>query len=208
MQEPTVKRAIAFVDGQNLFHCARETFGHRHPNYDVAALAKRVCETQGWDLRQVRFYTGVPDASDEPFWHHFWNAKFAQMGREGVWSYRRPLKYRNQTYEVPGGGTLTKLVGAEKGIDIRIALDVVALARRWEFDVALVFSQDQDLSEVADEVRDIAQAMGRWIKIASAYPWSPVARNRRGIDKTDWIKIDRATYDACLDPRDYRPKHG
>jgi hypothetical protein len=28
----------------------------------------------------------------------------------------------------------------------------------------------------------------------------------RGINGTDWIKIDRATYDACLDARDYRPK--
>lgn len=24
--------------------------------------------------------------------------------------------------------------------------------------------------------------------------------------KPDWIRIDRATYDACLDPNDYRRK--
>ena len=28
----------------------------------------------------------------------------------------------------------------------------------------------------------------------------------RGINGTDWIRIDRATYDACIDPNDYRPK--
>ena len=33
---------------------------------------------------------------------------------------------------------------------------------------------------------------------------SPTSRNRHGIDKTDWIRIDRATYDTCLDRRDYR----
>ena len=37
-----------------------------------------------------------------------------------------------------------------------------------------------------------------------AFPSSPPSRNRRGIDRTDWIPIDRATYDACLDRRDYR----
>jgi len=37
-----------------------------------------------------------------------------------------------------------------------------------------------------------------------AFPSSPTSRNRRGIDRTDWIPIDRATYDACLDRRDYR----
>jgi hypothetical protein len=46
----------------------------------------------------------------------------------------------------------------------------------------------------------------RWIKVASAFPSSPTSINRRGIERTDWIRIDRATYDACLDRRDYRPK--
>jgi len=34
----------------------------------------------------------------------------------------------------------------------------------------------------------------------------PTVSNKRGINHTDWIRIDRATYDACLDSRDYRPK--
>jgi hypothetical protein len=34
----------------------------------------------------------------------------------------------------------------------------------------------------------------------------PTTENRRGINGTEWIHIDRATYDACLDPNDYRPK--
>jgi hypothetical protein len=107
---------------------------------------------------------------------------------------------------LPGGGTTTVLVGQEKGIDVRLALDVVSLARANEFDVALIFSQDQDLSEVADEVRSIAREHDRWIKLACAFPSSPTYQNIRGINKTDWIKIDRTSYDACLDPHDYRPK--
>jgi hypothetical protein len=41
-------------------------------------------------------------------------------------------------------------------------------------------------------------------KIACAFPVSPTSINHRGITKTDWIKIDRATYVACLDRHDYR----
>ena len=89
---------------------------------------------------------------------------------------------------------------------MRIALDAIALAHRLEYDVALVFSQDQDLSEVADEIRAIAREQRRWIKIASAFPHGPASRNRRGINKTDWVRIDRALYVQCLDPRDYRRK--
>ena len=42
MIEPALPRTIALVDGQNLFHAAREAFGYTYPNYDVTALAKAV----------------------------------------------------------------------------------------------------------------------------------------------------------------------
>jgi hypothetical protein len=104
------------------------------------------------------------------------------------------------------GTTHSAVVGQEKGVDVRLAIDVISLAHQNAFDVAVIFSQDQDLSEVADEIRVIAKLQDRWFKIASAFPVSLVPHNRRGINGTDWIKIDNATYGACLDPRDYRPK--
>ena len=36
--EPAIKRAVAFVDGQNLFYAAKIAFGYSFPNYDVRAL--------------------------------------------------------------------------------------------------------------------------------------------------------------------------
>jgi hypothetical protein len=204
--EPATKRAVAFIDGQNPFHAAREAFGYPYPNYDVAALARTVCRSSGWTSTQVRFYTGIPDQTDNPFWHRFWSAKMAVMGRQGVWVYARPLRYRNRTVRLPDGSTHTFRAGDEKGIDIRI--DVIRMAHQYELDVALVFSQDQDLSEVADEIRRMAREQDRWIKIASAFPLSPTSRNRRGVDRTDWIRIDRTTYDTCLDSRRYGGPHG
>ncbi len=50
--EPPAKQAVAYIDGQNLFHAAREAFGHPYPNYDVFALASRVCQDQSWQLAQ------------------------------------------------------------------------------------------------------------------------------------------------------------
>jgi uncharacterized LabA/DUF88 family protein len=204
--EPASKRTIAFFDGQNLYHAVREAFGYVYPNYDVVALARSVCKTNSWDLIQTRFYTGVPDAADNPAWHQFWSAKLAVMGKRGVVVFSRPLRYRNKEVPLPGGGTHTVLTGEEKGIDVRIALDIISLANHRAYDVALVFSQDQDLSEVAAEIRSIGREQGRWMKIASAFPSSPTSRNRRGINQTDWIRIDRSTYDSCLDPRDYRTR--
>lgn len=204
--EPEKPQAVAFVDGQNLYHGAREAFGYTYPNYDVTALARRVCEEREWELKQVRFYTGVPAAQDNAFWNRFWQAKLPVIGREGTWIYSRPLRYRNKTLQSREGRWHTFLVGEEKGIDVRIALDVIRLAHHQDYDVALLFSQDQDLSEVADELRGIAREQERWIKMVSAYPVSPTSRNRRGINGTDWVKIERGLYDQCLDHRDYRRK--
>ena len=204
--EPVVKRAVAFVDGQNLYYAAREAFGHTYPSYDVKALATSVCRQQRWGLKQVRFYTGVPDRTDNAFWHHFWAAKLLTMSRQRVHVYSRALRYHNRLVKLPDGTQHSFLAGEEKGIDVRIALDIIRTAHRAEYDVALVFSQDQDLSEVAEEIRVISQEQNRWIKMACAYPFSPTARNQRGINGTDWVRIERKTYDACLDKRDYRPK--
>src|ERR1043166_5695455 len=202
---PNPIRAIAFIDGQNLFHCAKAAFGYTFPNYDPVALATAVCALRNWTCAGVRFYTGVPDVSDNPFWNHFWVAKGAQMGREGVYVYTRPLRYRTKQVKLPDGTVHSFLDGDEKGIDVRIALDVIRLAHENKYDVALLFCRDQDLSEVADEIRVISAERKRWIKVASAFPYSPVFRVR-GINKTDWVKVERAMYDACIDKRDYRPK--
>lgn len=205
--EPVVKQAIVFVDGQNLFYAAKQAFGYTYPNYDSICLAKKLCESHGWELKQTRFYTGIPNHADKPFWNYFWSAKLAVMGsRPDVHIFSRPLRYRNQTVILPDGQPNAVLVGQEKGVDVRIALDVVRLARERHYDVALILSQDQDLTEAAEEVRLIASEQSRWIKVASAFPFSPTSTNRRGINKTDWIKIERQLYDSCLDPQDYRPK--
>ena len=66
-KEPSDKRTIAFIDGQNLFHAAKESFGYNYPNYDPRALAEIACKNNGWELTEVRFYTGVPDPGDNPF---------------------------------------------------------------------------------------------------------------------------------------------
>ena len=56
---------------------------------------------------------------------------------------------------------------------MRLALDALDAAHRNQFDVALIFSQDQDLSELASLIRLVAGFQNRWIKIASAFPAAP-----------------------------------
>lgn len=201
--EPAEKRTVAFFDGQNLFHAAKDAFGYTYPNYDVLELALSVCSKREWALHGVRFYTGIPELQDSPDWNRFWTAKLLAMSRSGITVFSRPLRYRTRVVSLPGRGDQEFRVGTEKGIDVRIAIDIIRMAHHRELDVALLFSQDQDFAEVAREIRRISEEQDRWIKIASAFPLHPTAACR-GVEGTDWIRIDRSTYEACLDPHDYR----
>jgi uncharacterized LabA/DUF88 family protein len=201
-QPPAVPRAIVFVDAQNLFNAAKEAFGYTYPNFDVMKLAQEVASIGGWNLVQTRFYTGIPEPADPR--HVFWSNKLAALGRQGVVLFSRPLRYHPEEVTLPGGGTSRVRVPVEKGVDVRLALDLVRLAFANRLDVAVIFSQDQDYSEAAKEIRAISRAANRWIKAVSAFPSGQLSSNRRGIDLTDWIRIDRATYDRCIDPLDYR----
>ncbi|HLD83214.1 MAG TPA: NYN domain-containing protein [Candidatus Omnitrophota bacterium] len=205
MKEPIVKRAFVFVDGQNLFYAAREAFGYYWPNYDIKKLSEQICASKGWELASVYFYTGVPDLQDNSLWHNFWSKKLSYMGRIGIKIFSRPLRYHNKEWRCPAcSRSYSSLIGHEKGVDVRMALDIIRFAHEKVYDVAIIFSQDQDLSEVSEEVRRIAVEQNRWIKVASVFPVSPTKKDARGINKTDWVKVERQVYDACLDPGNYK----
>jgi len=200
--EPTAKRTVSFIDGQALFHGIKFAFGYTFPNFDPVALSKAICDRAGFTLTATRFYSGIPSKFDDPRWNSVWARKLAYMGSRGVHVYTRPLKYSPQTVTTASGPTTLK-VPREKGIDVRIALDVVRLAREQQCDVHLIFSQDQDLREVVDEVRAISASQSRWIKVICAFPESDTYTNQWGIHKCDWHRFDKTLYDSCLDPNTY-----
>lgn len=197
--EPSVKRAVAFVDGQNLFHMAKLAFGRRVPDYDPVRLADSVCRRKSWLRAGTYFYTGIPDSEQAPYWHRFWVEKLVRMRRSGVVTFQRPLAYRTHWVRSGHGDWIASRVGQEKGVDVRMALDVVRLAREDAFDVAILFTQDQDFAEVAIEVRSIARSRGVWMKVASAFPVGRERMTQRGVDRTDWIPLEWGEYHACLE---------
>jgi uncharacterized LabA/DUF88 family protein len=203
---PEKQYAMAFFDGQNLFRHAKDAFGHFHPNYDPIKLHAAVCAQHGWTSNLVRFYTGVPNAIEDAMWTAYWSNRVLAMKRTGIVVTTRPIRYHKETIVEADGAERVITTPQEKGIDVRLALDLVARARTREYQVAVIYSQDQDLCEVVQEVKQIAAEQGRQITLACAYPVGPKATYRRGIDKTVWFGMDETFYNACLDPHDYRPK--
>jgi uncharacterized LabA/DUF88 family protein len=201
--QPDPCRAIVFIDGQNLSKAAERAFGHKHPRFDPLRLGHFICRQHGWMPMQISFYSGIPPIDKNPFWHSFWSRRKTSMMRQGIVCKTRQVNYRAYTLELPDKTRHPTTIAEEKGIDVWIAVDLISLAYRNEYDVAVVFSQDQDLCPAIDEVKRIAKEQGRWIKLVSAYPVSNRSDNHMGIRGTDYIRIEENEYNQCLDPYDY-----
>ncbi len=92
------------------------------------------------------------------------------MRHAGITVISRRLRHQVRRVTLPDATEHMVPVMREKGIDLRLGLDAVWLARNQDFDVAAIFSQNQDFVEVAQEVRDISRSQGRWIKVVSVFP--------------------------------------
>ena len=98
--EPNTKRAVAFYDGQNLYHHAKAAFGHYHPNYHPTKLFNAVCADSGWINPGIRFYTGTPDFKRDEMWHGYWTSRLLAMRRAGILVTHGPLRY--YAHEITG----------------------------------------------------------------------------------------------------------
>ena len=195
-------RALVLIDGQNLYHLARRAWApagadpsspYLWPSYDVEKLASQlVGRTPGRTLTETRFYTGVPARRGQPFWHDFWSNKLRYLRSRGVHVYRGRVSEGRQ----------------EKGVDVSLALDLVQATHEQRYEVAIVVSQDWDFGPAVRLARQIARSQGRNLAFESAFPVGRGSTSSRGIPGTTWVQIDQAAYDACHDPRDYRPRRG
>lgn len=191
-EEPTAKRAVAFMDGANTRLCARKAFGDGLMNINPLALIQAVCGREGFELMGAYYYLGVPDVRVTEDGHYAWMKRCARWRRQGVRVFTRTL-----LHDETGAAR-------EKGIDVRLALDAVDLYRREPFDVAMLFSQDQDFSELASELKTLAREQGRWIEIVSVFPWAENLAPSQGIIGTRPILIDKETLRGALDTAENR----
>ena len=195
-----VMRTIVFFDGQNLFRSAKGTWGpsqsnpsspYDWPSYDVEKLAQLLVSlTPGRTLEETRFYTGVHNrkVNHDQYW--FWTNKLDHLEAQGIYVYRGRVSNDQ-----------------EKGADVSLAIDLIQATYEKRYDVAIIVSKDSDFGPAVELAKAIAKSQGRELVFQSAFPVAPNTpkKKRRGVPGTQWVPIDRATYDACRDWNEYRP---
>ena len=189
---------IVFFDGQSLFRSAKDAWGptspYNWPSYDVERLAQRLVSlTPGRILKQIRFYTGVLSESQDFEKHWFWTNKLDHLETQGIYVYRARVR---------GGVNGPR---QEKGVDVSLAMDLIRATYDQEYEVAIIVSQDSDFGPAVRLAKDIAKEQQRQLTFESAFPIGPGTTYQRAVPGTDKVVIDKATFDACRDPNEYRP---
>jgi len=208
-ERPQVIRVNTYFDSQNLFLSAKKAFGYKKPDFDPIKLSEYVVsQVDNAKLYDVYVYTGIHDPRKCPenlknnaiYWNRYWANKLGILGNKGVKIFTRYLIYqkldkivRNKRIFKPN----------EKGIDVKIALDILQHASYGLYDLAIIFSTDSDLLPAIEEIKKLRDYREVWLDVNCAYIYCPEKGLERGLPNIDWLRITKQIYDNCRDETDY-----
>ncbi len=134
------KRVVLFIDGNHLFHRLQDSYGFA--DIDIEKLCKNMCGIER-SLIQIRYYYS-------PFLPEM-DKKNSQKQRHIISKIQKtPIFDLSKGKYIQKGNTG---IYTEKGIDVKIAIDMVHLAMDDHYDVAILLSGDSDFVPAINFVR-------------------------------------------------------
>ncbi len=184
--DPSPLRLITVIDGTNL-KGAIEIHGlTTHINYRQFAIevAKRIPESDlpgRWALQRVVYVTASPIQSHDHARYERWR-KFEAM-------IKRQERVELKLGRLEGGPGRVY----EKGVDILVAIELLAGAFKNQFDLAIVVSGDGDFADVAREVRGAQKLIfNAFFDAQKSYELAKAANGFVRLDNIHWPKLQLA----------------
>jgi len=227
-------RAAVILDYQNVHLTARDVFNPRGGDHESlihpVLFARRTIDERNTrqrpgyphaELATVIVYRGLPHVDHDWEQHRRCMDQATQWRNDGADVELRDLKYH---YELAADRTAIRGVHGkkipkgrpqEKGIDVLCALRCVREAARPDIDTVILASRDTDLVPVLDEIFDLRRREPtRYAQIETVSWLNTRAREEGAMSggslrategRRIWnTNLDRRSYEACLDRRDYR----
>jgi uncharacterized LabA/DUF88 family protein len=200
-------RVVLFLDYQNVYKGAREAF---HPwgapfwegQVDPERLGDLIIQKApqfNRELTQIRIYRGQPDPERE-------KRAFAANDRQcSYWRDQQACPRTHvttRTLQYPSEWPREK--AREKGTDVALAIDFVAMAVRGQYEVGILMSADTDLKPALEFVHSLPGTPFPRCEVAA---WSSETGYSRRLSISGariWCHwLDRSDYRAVADQTDY-----
>ena len=140
-----MKRAIVFIDGNNFYFKLKELTNKKFGllDFDFRKFAEWLVEPN--ELVEIRYYIGAIRRQKN-------NTKSEEMYANQQRLFR---KFQTHNIEVILGQLIQHpdKTFHEKGVDVRLAVEMIRFARENKYDVAYLVSSDTDLVAAIEEVR-------------------------------------------------------
>ncbi len=168
-------RVAVFIDGSNFYHCCKDSFGRS--DVDLGKFADWLV---GPSRHLVRtYYYNCPLSPDHPEEERKKQQKFlGALARVPYLEVRLGRLSHKQSMCPNCGKPIQRYV--EKGVDMRIGVDMLSLASKSLIDVAVLVSGDADLAEAVRAVKEL----GKHVELAAL----PVGRAYELVQVSDVVK--------------------
>ena len=179
------KRAIVFVDGNNWYHNVKKVIG-KPRGLDFFKVGGIVCRRFGLELIGVWYYNAVPDIDlgEENYYKHM--VFLAGLKKKGV---------RVNACKLKVVGSHGKKIRIEKGVDVRIAADMIEASLVDDVcDVCVLLSGDADFLPMMNVIK----RQGKEVITASV--GRGYSRDLRSGDFR-YVVLKRADLDGCFGGR-------
>jgi len=140
-----MKRAAVFIDGSNFYNGLRDNVGRM--DVDFHRFGKSLSKMAGGELLRIYYYNAKVDPEFDPDNHEKQQRFITHLAHTPQLTLRLgKLVY----YQVRGDDSGRKHYAVEKGLDVKLALDLVKLAVNRAVEIAIIVSGDKDLAEVVE----------------------------------------------------------
>ncbi|MDP3064504.1 MAG: NYN domain-containing protein, partial [Chloroflexota bacterium] len=135
------ERVAIFIDGSNFYHGLKATVGHT--DVDFWAFTQKLCGER--KLIRTYYYNVAVDPTREP-----------ERSRD-------QLKFFERLHATPyftmklGRMVYRDNVGMEKGVDVKLTIDMLRLAWQDTYDTAILVTGDGDFMDVVEAVKDLGK---------------------------------------------------
>ena len=175
---PADDRVMVYIDGSNLYHSLRNTLGRI--DLDFLAFARKLAGDRRF--QRVYYYNASVDSTKEPDRHREQRQFFDALNKTDYLELRLGrLVYRNFPTSPP----------YEKGVDIKIATDMLVHGANGNYDVAVLVSGDTDFCDALQAIKN----GGRLVEVALFEPANSSQELRNVADRV--IRLDQSYFADC-----------